>query len=377
MKIITIIGARPQIIKAAAISRAIQKDYSDRLTEVIVHTGQHYDENMSAVFFDELGIPQPNYNLSVGSGTHGKQTAAMLEGIEEIILKEQPDALLVYGDTNSTVAGGLAASKLHVPLIHIEAGLRSYNKKMPEEINRILCDHMSTLLFSPTKTGIENLSQEGFSFDETQEASADNPKVYHCGDIMYDNSLYFSRVSDEKSSILSQHDLKKGAFILSTIHRDGNTDYPEKLQGIFESLMTIAENKKIVLPLHPRTKNKIQDLPSDFVAKIEANKNILIIDPVPFLDVIALEKNASMIITDSGGLQKEAYFFEKPCLILRPETEWKEIVENGNAIITDSEPKRILEGYKNLNIKENFTFPNFYGDGKAASFICSRIIADL
>lgn len=377
MKIITIIGARPQIIKAAAISRAIQNKYTDRIQEIIVHTGQHYDENMSAVFFDELGIPQPNYNLSVGSGSHGKQTAAMLEGIEEIILKEKPDALLVYGDTNSTVAGGLAASKLHVPLIHIEAGLRSFNKKMPEEINRILCDHMSTLLFSPTKTGIDNLSHEGFDFDESKEVSADNPKVYHCGDIMYDNSLFFSKVSDEKSTILNQHSLEKDAFILSTIHRDGNTDYPEKLQGIFEALMTIAENKKIVLPLHPRTKNKIKDLPAEFVSKIEANKNILIIDPVPFLDVIALEKNASMVITDSGGLQKEAYFFEKPCLILRPETEWKEIVENGNAIVTDSDPQRIEEGYRNLNIKENFTYPGFYGDGKAAEFICARILTDL
>lgn len=377
MKIITIIGARPQIIKAAAISRAIQNDYADQIEEIIVHTGQHYDENMSAVFFEELGIPQPNYNLAVGSGSHGKQTGAMLEGIEEIIVKEQPHALLVYGDTNSTVAGGLAASKLHVPLVHVEAGLRSFNKKMPEEINRILCDHMSTLLFSPTKTGIENLGREGFAFNDSKPIDVDNPKVYHCGDIMYDNSLFFSKVSEEKSTILSEYGLEPGQFILSTIHRDGNTDDPQKLQGIFEALIAIAADTKIVLPLHPRTKNKIEDLPTEFVLELQNNENILIIDPVPFLDVIALEKNAQMVITDSGGVQKEAFFFEKPCLILRPETEWKEIVENGNAIITGSDPERIREGYKVLCAKTDFTYPDFYGDGKAAAFICARIMADI
>jgi UDP-GlcNAc3NAcA epimerase len=379
MKIITIIGARPQIIKSAAISRAIRNHFSTEIKEIIVHTGQHYDENMSEVFFDELSIPRPDYNLNVGSGSHGVQTARMLEGIENIILTEKPDALVVYGDTNSTVAGGLAASKLHVPLVHIEAGLRSFNKKMPEEINRIMCDHVSTLLFSPTAKGIENLANEGFDLNAKPPFSIDHPKVYHCGDIMYDNSIYFSQVSDQNSKILAELGIE-GDFILSTIHRNNNTDEPDRLQAIFSALMEIAEKNKIpvVLPLHPRTKKMMElNLTPELSAQLTSSQYIRIIPPVSFLDVIALEKNASFIVTDSGGVQKEAFFFEKPCIILRSETEWVEIVENGNAILCDADKNRILNAYQKLANNNNLTYPQLFGDGESAVFICQEIVKHL
>lgn len=380
LKIITIIGARPQIIKASAISRAIKNSYSDQIEEIIVHTGQHYDENMSQQFFEELSIPHPTHNLNIGSGSHGVQTGKMLDGLEKIYQEEQPQAVIVYGDTNSTIAGALAAAKIHIPVVHIEAGLRSFNKKMPEEINRISCDHMSTLLFTPTLTGIENLKNEGFNTEHRNDVSIDNPAVYHCGDIMYDNSLYFSAVSDEKSTILKTLDLTPDAFILCTIHRDSNTDDPEKLSAIFEALVEIQQSskQKIVLPLHPRTKSKLNDISGKTVYKqVINNPSIIITDPVGFLDVIALEKNASMIITDSGGLQKEAYFFRKPCVILRPQTEWVEIVNNGNAVLADADKMRIIEGFQQLSKKTDFSFPPFYGDGKAAAFICEKIVNDL
>lgn len=379
MKIITIIGARPQIIKSAAISRAIRNHFSTEIKEIIVHTGQHYDENMSEVFFDELSIPRPDYNLNVGSGSHGVQTARMLEGIENIILTEKPDALVVYGDTNSTVAGGLAASKLHIPLVHIEAGLRSFNKKMPEEINRIMCDHVSTLLFSPTAKGIENLANEGFDLNAKPPFSIDHPKVYHCGDIMYDNSIYFSQVSDQDSKILAELGIE-GDFILSTIHRNNNTDEPDRLQAIFSALMEIAEKNKIpvVLPLHPRTKKMMElNLTPELSSQLTSSQYIRIIPPVSFLDVIALEKNASFIVTDSGGVQKEAFFFEKPCIILRSETEWVEIVENGNAILCDADKNRILNAYQKLANNNNLTYPQLFGDGESAVFICQEIVKHL
>lgn len=376
-KIITIVGARPQIIKSSAISRAISTHFENELTEIIVHTGQHYDENMSSVFFDEMKIPQPNYNLNVGSGSHGKQTARMLEGLEEIFITEKPDAVLVYGDTNSTIAGALAATKIFIPVVHVEAGLRSYNKAMPEEINRIACDHMSTLLFTPTIFGIQNLKKEGFSSVTSKKASANHPHIYHCGDIMYDNSLHFSSVSDQKSTFLEDHKLTSNDFILCTVHRDSNTDIKENLESIFSALLAIAENSelKIVLPLHPRTKAKLKEqLNSELLESIENSEFIQIIPPAGFIDIIALEKNARMIITDSGGLQKEAFFFEKPCLILRPQTEWVEIVENGNAVLTDANYDRIIDGFNELVLKTDFTYPNFYGDGKAARFICQTIV---
>lgn len=379
-RIITIIGARPQIIKSSAISRAIRAKFSKDLKEIIVHTGQHYDENMSEVFFEEMEIPRPQYNLNVGSGSHGVQTAKMIEGLENIYLQEKPDAVVVYGDTNSTIAGALAAIKIHIPVIHIEAGLRSFNKSMPEEVNRITCDHMSTLLFTPTKTGLENLKNEGFIISASERATIDHPSVYHCGDIMYDNSLYFSEISANQSKILRENNLTAEKFILVTIHRDSNTDIPENLQAIFEALVEIQEKSglDIVLPLHPRTKNKMEDnLTYELIDKLRKNEQIKIIPPAGFLDIIALEKNSKMIITDSGGLQKEAFFFQKPCVILRPQTEWIEIVNNGNAILADADKKRIIEAFDSLSSRSDFSFPEFYGDGKAAEFICEKIISNL
>lgn len=379
-RIITIIGARPQIIKSSALSRAIRNSFSDKIEEIIVHTGQHYDENMSSVFFDEMEIPKPNYNLNVGSGSHGAQTAKMIEGLEKIYLEEKPDAVVIYGDTNSTIAGAIAAAKIHIPIVHIEAGLRSFNKLMPEEINRISADHMSTLLFSPTKTGISNLEKEGFSLEISSKASIDKPHVYLCGDIMYDNSLYFSSISKEKSTILDNLGLEGSDFILCTIHRDTNTDNSENLNSVFKALFEIQEKSglKIILPIHPRTKAKMNDLlEPGLKEKIDSNSNFQIIPPAGFLDIIALEKNARMIITDSGGLQKEAFFFEKPCLILREQTEWVEIVENGNAILAGSDYHKIISAFDELINRNDFTFPQFYGDGQAAYFICSKIVEEI
>ena len=379
-RIVTIVGARPQIIKSSAISRAIQQNFPNELEEIIVHTGQHYDENMSEVFFTELGIPQPNYNLNVGSGSHAAQTAKMLEGLEAIFIKEKPTAVLVYGDTNSTIAGALAAVKIHIPVIHVEAGLRSFNKAMPEEINRISCDHMSTLLFVPSITGMENLKNEGFKLHDALKADLDHPKVYHCGDVMFDNSLYFSEISDRKSTILATHNLKENGYILSTIHRDSNTDSKENMEEIFGALLEIQEKSglDIVLPIHPRTKGKMREqLSSELLQKIEANSHFKIIPPAGFLDIIALEKHAEMLVTDSGGLQKEAYFFRKPCVILRPQTEWVEIVENGNAILADASKKRIITAFEDLTAKNDLSYPPLYGDGKAAVFICEKIVNDL
>ncbi len=380
-KIVTIIGARPQIIKSAALSRAVREVFSEQLTELVVHTGQHYDQNMSEVFFEEMGIPKPSFNLGVGSGSHGKQTAEMLSAIEQILISEKPDALVVYGDTNSTLAGATAAAKLHVPIVHIEAGLRSYNKKMPEEVNRVVCDHLSTLLFSPTKSGFDNLIKEGFSGSTTPPFNADNPKIYHCGDVMFDNSHYFSTLADEKSTVIVDNELTKGNFILSTIHRNNNTDDPERLGAIFSVFLTVLETypeKEIVLPLHPRTKNCMFDLPEELQADIKKQERLKIIDPVSFFNIIALEKYCDMVVTDSGGLQKEAFFFQKPCVILRPETEWVEIVENGNALIADADYDKILAGIKELYSRKNtLTYPPLYGDGKSAEFICREIIEHL
>jgi len=379
-KIISIIGARPQIIKSSAISRAIRTKFQNEIEELIVHTGQHYDENMSEVFFEELQIPKPHFNLNVGSGSHGAQTAKMIEGLENIFLAEKPDAVVVYGDTNSTIAGGLAAAKIHIPIVHIEAGLRSFNKAMPEEINRIACDHFSTLLFTPTVTGLENLRKEGFSTTINSKATIDLPNVYLCGDIMYDNSMYFSEISDEKSTILKNNDLSKDNYVLCTIHRDSNTDIAANLNSIFRALIHISESKslKIVLPIHPRTKGKMEELmDKELLQKLTNSGSILIIPPAGFLDIIALEKNARIIISDSGGLQKESFFFQKPCIILREQTEWIEIVENGNALLAGSDFDKIIDSFNLLYNKTNYSYPAFYGDGDAASFICQKIVENL
>lgn len=378
MKIVTVIGARPQIIKAAALSRAIKEHFSKEVHEVIVHTGQHYDENMSQVFFDELGIPQPNYNLGVGSASHGVQTAKMTEGIEDILTKEKPDYIVLYGDTNSTLAGAIAAAKIHVPIAHIEAGLRSFNKSMPEEINRICCDHCSTLLFSPTATGYKNLVNEGFNPDNKPKFTIDNPGIYHCGDVMFDNSKHFAQIADAKSQILDKEGLKGRDYILCTIHRDNNTDQPARLNAIFRALLKISENDTVVLPLHPRTAKLLKiNLDGKLFEKISYNNNIKILPPASFLDMIVLERHAKMVVTDSGGVQKESFFFQKPCLILRSETEWKEIVECGAAVITDADEKKIVSSY--VNFKENppHNYPELFGDGRAAEFICNEMLKNL
>ena len=378
LKILTIIGARPQIIKAAAISRAIKADYQDRINEIILHTGQHYDDNMSQVFFDEMGIPSADYNLNVGSGSHGKQTASMIEGIEAVIDKEKPDYLVLYGDTNSTLAGAVAAVKMGVTVAHIEAGLRSYNKSMPEEINRITCDHCSTLLFSPTKAGVANLSKEGFPVEAQPPYNIDHPGVFHCGDVMYDNALHFGRIAEEKSGILEQYGLIPGEFILATIHRNNNTDIEERLRSIFAAMISIAgeHNEKIILPLHPRTLKMLDaQLGEQMMQELKATDRIIITPPVSFLEMIMLERHASLIMTDSGGVQKESYFHQKPCIILRSETEWVEIVDHGSAVIADADQSRILAAYTQFKQAPPLLFPPLYGDGKAAWFILDKLLS--
>ena len=376
MIILTFVGARPQIIKAAALSRVISNNFQN-IEEIIVHTGQHYDKNMSDVFFTELEIPKPQINLKVGSSSHGAQTALMIEKIEKVMQEYSPDAVVVYGDTNSTLATAIAASKLHIPIVHIESGLRSFNKKMPEEVNRILCDHVSTLLFSPTKSGFNNLLNEGFSKEYSNNASPDHPNIYHCGDVMYDNSLYFSKLSDENSDILEKLKLRNEKFILATVHRNDNTDSKIKLTDLFSTFLEITEihQLKIILPLHPRTSKMMEQLlDSKLLKKIQESNLLTIINPAGFLDMIALEKNAELIITDSGGVQKEAYFFKKPCIILRPQTEWVEIVETKSAVISDTNSKIILEATERFLSNPDLEFPEVFGNGNAASFIAQEML---
>ncbi len=377
IKILTVIGARPQIIKSAALSRAIRTHFSKDIKEVILHTGQHYDENMSEVFFREMGIPAPDHNLNVGSGSHAKQTATMLDGIEQVLEKEKPQCLVVYGDTNSTLAAAVAAVKIHIPVVHIEAGLRSFNKAMPEEINRIACDHCSTLLFSPTKSGYQNLVKENFNPNNKPPFTADRPGIYHCGDVMYDNTLYFAEVADKNTKIIDNLGLKNKEFILLTIHRNNNTDDPERLNSILSSLNQISiENKlDIVFPAHPRTSKMLeQGHGKNIVTELKKNKLFHIIPPASFLEMLTLEKNCSMVFTDSGGVQKEAFFLHKPCVVMRAETEWTELVECGNSILADADAKRIKDAFTQLKTKREFTYPPIFGDGKAAEFICKEMI---
>jgi len=375
-KILTIIGARPQIIKAAALSRTIRTKFPE-IQEITLHTGQHYDKNMSQVFFDELDIPEPKINLNIGSGSHGKQTGLMLNGIEEALLAEKPDFVVVYGDTNSTLAGALSGVKLHIPVVHIEAGLRSFNKSMPEEINRIMCDHASTLLFVPSKTGIKNLEHEGFMIHNKTPFSVDNPGVFHCGDIMFDNLVHFEKIAEQQVELLKILKLDVSDFVLCTIHRDSNTDSPEKLQQIIKAICNISEKSglKIVIPLHPRTSKIIENnLPPELFKRLISNKNIHLLPPVSYLEMLMLEKNSRLIITDSGGVQKEAYFFEKPLIVARPETEWVEIIENGAGLVTDADEHRIFKAAEYFLQKENLIFPPVFGDGLATEFICRTIL---
>lgn len=361
MKLLTIIGARPQFIKAAPFSEEFRKNNE----EILVHTGQHYDANMSDIFFRELGIPIPDYNLGVGSGNHGKQTAKMLEGIEEILLKEKPDGILVYGDTNSTLAGALAASKLHIPVFHVESGLRSYNKLMPEEQNRILTDHISDILLCPTQTAVDNLKKEGITTG-----------VINTGDIMYDTVLRNIDIANEKYSnglcfqeiVKENGNLDKFAekgYYLATIHRAENTDNIEKLANIFKAFSEL--DKPVLLPLHPRTKKLIKNLNVDL-------KNIIIIKPVGYLLMLYLISNAYMVVTDSGGLQKEAYFLRTPCTTLRDQTEWIETLENEWNILSDINVEEIKAKVKRELICLQHPQPKSFGDGNAASRICEAIV---
>ena len=377
IKILTIIGARPQIIKAAALSRAIRTSYSDKIIEVIVHTGQHYDDNMSKVFFEELEIPEPNYNFTVGSGNHGSQTAAMLVGIEEILVNEKPNCIVLYGDTNSTLAGAIAASKIHIPVVHIEAGLRSFNKSMPEEINRIICDHISTILFTPTLAGLENLKKEGFRTNNLPPYSCDNPVVYHCGDVMLDNSLYFATVAEQRTTILKDLQLEQGNYVLTTIHRNNNTDDSIRLNSLFGALNKISKENDttIVIPLHPRTSKLLpKNLSISLFDEIKRNKKIKIISPVSFLEMIVLEKNSKLIMTDSGGVQKEAFFFKKPCIILRSETEWVELVACGSASVVDADEIKIHDSYNYFSQNFDLKYPEIFGNGRASEFICEKVL---
>lgn len=375
IKLLTVIGARPQIIKAAALSREIANSFSVEIEEKILHTGQHYDSNMSGVFFKELGIPAPDYNLGVGSGSHGVQTARMIEGIENVLQQEHFDGVVLYGDTNSTLAGAVAASKLHVLIFHIEAGLRSFNMAMPEEINRIVCDQLSSVLFAPTRTAVNNLAEEGFGNDKVQFTKGKERLVINAGDVMYDNSRHFSQFSQNHTQIVKDLGLTENDFILSTIHRNNNTDEPERLESIIKVLIHISEteNMPVVLPLHPRTKKLLPvNLSVATYQKLISNKYIRIIPPVSFFEIIELEKNARIVMTDSGGVQKEAFFFEKPCVILRPETEWVEIIDNNAGIIADADYERIIEAYKILS-GTKVEFPPLFGDGHAAIKILQTI----
>lgn len=347
-KILSIVGARPQFIKAAPVSRVLKKF----VQEILVHTGQHYDENMSRIFFDELGLSRPDYDLEVGSGSHGYQTGLMLERIEEVLLKEKPQLVLVYGDTNSTLGGALAAVKLHIPVAHIEAGLRSHNQSMPEEINRVLTDHCADLLFCPTRTALQNLKKENIT-----------DGAYHTGDVMYDAALLFSDVADNKSHILNRYHLKPNDYYLCTVHRAENTDKKNNLERIIKALLQI--NDPVLFPVHPRTMNAFNQ--HGLIDSLKKSDHIKLIDPVGFLDMIILEKNAKMIITDSGGMQKEAYFYHVACITLREETEWTETVEEGWNVLVGTDPEKIH--YNIETLKPSISQKQPYGDGKASENI--------
>ncbi|QIZ69360.1 non-hydrolyzing UDP-N-acetylglucosamine 2-epimerase [Oxynema aestuarii] len=366
MKLLTIVGARPQFIKAASVSRAIeqynQSLYQLTIHEVLVHTGQHYDQNMSDVFFSEMQISQPNYHLGIGGSSHGAMTGRMLEKIEEVILQEKPDVVLVYGDTNSTLAGALAAVKLHIPVAHVEAGLRSFNMKMPEEVNRVLTDQISKWLFCPTETAVKNLQNEGI-VERTQAL------ITNVGDVMYDAVLFYRKIAKPTDKISSLIDELSGNFYLATVHRAENTDDPVRFSNIMDALNTISETTPVVLPLHPRTRKL---LGSDYSSKVRR------MDPVGYFDMITLLSHCQGVFTDSGGLQKEAFFFRKPCVTLREETEWVELVTSGLNILVGSHQDAILNSEKKVKKLASFTqdtdFQYLYGDGTAADKIIKVLL---
>lgn len=348
MKIITVVGARPQFVKAAVVSRKLLE--IDSVNEIILHTGQHYDSNMSDIFFSELDIPKPAYNLGVGGGTHGQNTGRMLEAIESVLITEKPDKVLVYGDTDSTLAGALAAAKLHVPVAHVEAGLRSFNRQMPEELNRILTDHSSSLLFTPTHIATNNLAKEGISGEI----------VHQVGDVMYDAALYYQNKARQPLGI------EGNSFILSTIHRAENTDSPERLTNIIEALRNIAEDIPVLLPIHPRTKKIL----------LSGNYNIgkiTLIDPVGYLEMIWLLNHCKLVVTDSGGLQKEAYFFGKPCVTTRNETEWVELTECGANVLVGADKELIYSAVTKMQ-ESIISTKSLYGNADAGALISASLM---
>ena len=351
MKILTIVGARPQFIKAGSLSREISKH--ENIEEIIMHTGQHYDANMSDIFFEEMKIPKPNYFLGIGGKSHGAMTGQMIEQIEEVTLKENPDWIIVYGDTNSTLAGAIVASKLHIKLAHIEAGLRSFNMKMPEEVNRILTDRVSSILFCPTETAVQNLKNEGFDNFDCQ--------ILNCGDIMLDGAIFYKKLAIKSSCNIEKN------YILATVHRAENTDNRNRLKAIFEALNEITKEKQIILPLHPRTKKIVEELNLDI-------KNLTIINPVGYLEMIWLIDNCELVMTDSGGLQKEAYFFNKQCITLRDETEWVELLEIGANMLVGANKEKILEVYNNSLNSVNSIKKDLYGKGSASEIIVNKLL---
>jgi UDP-GlcNAc3NAcA epimerase len=356
MKIVTIVGARPQFIKAASICRALQA--APDAQEILVHTGQHYDENMSDVFFNELEIPKPDVHLGIGSGAHGQQTGRMIEAIERTLIESRPDCVLVFGDTNSTLAGALSAAKLHIPVAHVEAGLRSFNRKMPEEINRVVADHLSATLFAPTQTAVDNLQREGIG----------EARVHLTGDVMYDVSLYYGAKAERESTILRKLDLKPRGFVLATVHRAENTDDPARLTAIIKGLSAVAEKLPVVLPLHPRTRGALDR------AGLKPDSRLRLIDPVGYLDMLQLERSAAAIATDSGGVQKEAFFYETPCVTLRDETEWVELVELGwNKLCPPTSADAIQKTiHTAIGSKGKSAKP--YGNGDAANRIAQILV---
>ena len=364
MRIVTIVGARPQFVKAAVISRAIKSfNRSERgIKEIIVHTGQHYDANMSDIFFKEMHIPEADYNLSINNCSHGEMTGFMLQKIEQILLKEKPQAVLVYGDTNSTLAGALAASKLHIPVAHVEAGLRSFNMDMPEEINRILTDRISSFLFCPTDTAVKNLCNEGFG--NGSKILPRQPIVFNVGDVMYDATLFYRQIAKPNDFISKIITDTGNKYYLATIHREDNTDNYDRLKGIVDAFNTISKVTPIILPLHPRTKQAL------LRHKLELQR-VTIIDPVGYFDMIALLDNCSAVFTDSGGLQKEAYFFKKPCVTLRDQTEWIELVINGYNTLVGAKKEEIVLAEQNLIFMADNGTPTLYGQGDAGEKIVS------
>jgi UDP-N-acetylglucosamine 2-epimerase len=362
MKIITIVGARPQFIKAAIVSLAFQArdDGSSNFVHQILHTGQHYDYEMNAVFFQELTIPEPDYFLGISSGKHGEMTGKMLAGIEQILVQERPDRVVVYGDTNSTLAGALAAAKLHIPVAHVEAGLRSFNRAMPEEINRVVADHVADLLFCPTPTAVGHLRDEGIE-----------RQVLHVGDVMFDAFLHYRDMASEKSGILQRLGLLEGQYSLATVHRQENTDDPTRLHRIFKALVELAKmGHIIVLPLHPRTEKALQHCPS---IRME-HPNLRILPPAGYLDFVALEARAGTILTDSGGIQKEAFFAGVPCITLREETEWVETLEAGWNVLAGADTDRIIRSFQEGNPVERSLDAKPFGQGNAGALIVEHLL---